>query len=290
MLSSDHDVPLREEEFRLLRDLVRERFGIIFDDTQRETLRSRLLSRLSHLDLFSFEEYYQFLRFAPDRAEELLHMVALLTNNETYFYRERPQLEVFSDVVLRSVRERKAQTGRREIRVLSAGCSTGEEVYTLAMMIYDSGQFFWNWDIMVTGIDVDRLALDKARSGLYFHNSFRSIAPSVLERHFTPSGKGACVKEVIRRFVRFRQANLLEPESYLDLGPVDVILCRNVLIYFGDPSIRKVIGLFHDLLAPGGYLLLGHAESLSRITDAFVPVRFPGTMIYRKPEPAGGPR
>jgi chemotaxis protein methyltransferase CheR len=284
MYPSDHGVPLHEEEFRLLRDLIRERFGISFDEAQRETLRSRLLSRLNHLDLLSFEEYYQFLRFAPDRSEELLHMVALLTNNETYFYRERPQLEVFSDVVLRGIRERKTHSGRREIRVLSAGCSTGEEAYTLAMLIYDSGQFFWNWEIAVTGLDVDRLALEKARSGLYFPNSFRSIDPAVLDRHFTPSGKGACVKEVIRRFVKFRQGNLLDLEGVEDLAPLDVILCRNVLIYFNDASIRKVIGNFHKLLAPGGHLLLGHAESLSRITDAFVPVRFPGTMVYQKPE------
>src|SRR5579862_8232420 len=160
MLSSENDVPLREEEFRLIRDLVRERFGIYFDDAHRESLRSRLVGRLSHLDLLSFEEYYQYLRFGPERSGEHLHMISLLTNNETYFYREKPQLDVFAQMVLRKVRERKSQEGRRDLRILSAGCSTGEEAYTLAMLIYDSGQFFWNWDITVCGIDVDQLALE----------------------------------------------------------------------------------------------------------------------------------
>jgi chemotaxis protein methyltransferase CheR len=285
MLSSDHDVPLREEEFRLIRDLVRERFGIFFDDAHRESLRSRLVGRLSHLDLISFEEYYQYLRFGPERTEEHRHMISLLTNNETYFYREKPQLDVFGQMVLKKLRERKALAGQRQLRVLSAGCSTGEEAYTLAMIVYDSGQFFWNWEISVSGLDVDHMALEKARSGVYFHNSFRSMDPATKERHFLPSGKGSAVKDAIRKLVSFRRGNLLEVETYQDLGPLDVIFCRNVLIYFTDPSIRKVISNFHDVLAPGGFLLLGHAESLSRITDVFQPIRFPGTMIYQKGEP-----
>jgi len=283
MLSSDRDVQLSEEEFRLLRDFIHERFGLYFDNRQQETLRSRLQGRLSTLDLLSFEDYYHYLRFGPDRAQELELMVSLLTNNETYFYREKSQLKIFAEHVLKNVRERKAGQERRDLRVLSAGCSTGEEAHTLAMIIYDSGHFFWNWDVQVTGLDVDKVALEKACQATYFHNSFRAIEPSVLERHFTPAGKGSTVKEAIRRFVRFRHGNLMNLESYADLAPLDAILCRNVLIYFSDSTIEKVVQNFQNVLAPGGYLLLGHAESLSRITDAFVPIRFPGSMIYQKP-------
>jgi chemotaxis protein methyltransferase CheR len=280
---SDHDVELSEEEFRLLRDFIHERFGLYFDDGQRHTLRARLATRVSSLDLMSFEDYYHYLRFGPQRSEELSRMASHLTNNETYFFREQPQLNVLQDHVLKAIKERKARTGERTLRLLSAGCSTGEEIHTLAMIVYDSGQFFWNWEVDLVGMDVDAAALEKARRGVYFHNSFRGLAPAVRERHFTREGSGERVKEPLRRMIRFRQGNLMELHSFDALYPVDAILCRNVLIYFSDQAIRKVVDHFWRALAPEGYLLLGHAESLSRITDMFTPIRFPGAMIYQKP-------
>lgn len=285
---SDHNVELSEEEFRLLRDFIHERFGLYFEDNQRHSLRTRLVGRLASLDLLSFEDYYHYLRFGPQRAEELQRMVSHLTNNETYFYREMPQLQVFADTVLKNLKERKAKAGERTLRIVSAGCSTGEEVHTLAMIAYDSGLFFWNWDVQVVGIDVDHVALEKARRGLYFHNSFRSLSPALMEKHFVgqPAG-GALVKENIRKMVRFREGNIMEAATYEGLEPTDVIFCRNVLIYFSDATILKVVQQFHRVLSPGGYLFLGHAESLSRITDLFTPVRFQGAMVYQKTGAAG---
>jgi len=284
---SDHDVDLSEEEFRLLRDFIHERFGLYFEDGQRASLRSRLVGRLASLDLMSFEDYYHYLRFGPQRPEELERMVSHLTNTEPYFFREMPQLQVFADHVLRSLKERKLTEAspRRTLRVLSAGCSTGEEAHTLAMIVYDSGQFFWNWDVQVVGVDVDHLALEKGRRGLYFHNSFRSLSPALLGRHFVRQGSGGTVKEAIRRMVSLRHGNLVDPASFDGLAPVDVVFCRNVLIYFSDVMILKVVRSFYDLLAPGGYLFLGHAESLSRITDLFTAIRFQGAIVYQKPLP-----
>lgn len=283
---SDHDFDISEEEFRLLRDFIHERFGLFFDDGQKHSLRSRLAGRLGALDLNSFEDYYHYLRFGPQRGQELQSMVSHLTNNETYFYREQPQLQVFADNVLRSIKDQKALSGERRLRILSAGCSTGEEVHTIAMIVYDSGYFFWNWDVEILGLDVDTVALEKARRGLYFHNSFRAMSPASRERHLIPEGNGSRVKENIRRMVRLHHGNIVSAESYQPFPPLDVVFCRNVLIYFSDAAIRRAVHLFHAALAPGGYLLLGHAESLSRITDVFTPIRFPGAMIYRK---AGGP-
>ena len=281
---TDHEIELSEQEFRLLRDFIHERFGIFFDDGQQASLRARLVGRLSSLDLVSFEDYYHYLRVGPQRSEELVRMISHLTNNETYFFREQAQLQVLSDHVLRGLREQKLRSGQRSLRLLSAGCSTGEEAMSLAMIVYDSGQFFWNWELSVTGIDIDPLVLEKARRAAYFHNSFRASSPALLEKHFLKQGSGWHVKEGIRRLVQFRAGNILDPASYEGLTPLDVILCRNVLIYFSDTTIGRAVELFHQALAPGGYLLLGHAESLSRITDAFTPIRFPGAMIYQKPE------
>jgi len=285
---SDHDVDLTEEEFRLLRDFIHERFGLFFDEGQRASLRARLLGRLSSLDLLSFEDYYHYLRFGPQRHEELQRMISHLTNNETYFFREGVQLQVFAQNVLKGLRDRKSREGQRTLRILSAGCSTGEEAHTLAMIVYDSGQFFWNWDVQVIGLDVDSVALDKARKAVYFHNSFRAISPALVDRHFVKAGLGQQVKEPIRRLVRLRQGNIIDPGSYDGLAPIDVILCRNVLIYFSDQAAGKAVRIFYDLLGPSGYLLLGHAESLSRITDVFTAIRFPGAMLYQKPDRGEG--
>jgi chemotaxis protein methyltransferase CheR len=279
---SDHNVELSEEEFRLLRDYIHEQFGLFFDDSQRGSVRSRLAGRLASLGLASFEDYYHYLSFGPRHAEERERMASHLTNNETYFYRETPQLQVFADSVVKSLKDRKSARDDRKLAVLSAGCSSGEEAYTLAMVLYDSGLFFWNWDVQVTGMDVDPAALEKARRAVYHPNSFRSIRPSIVEKHFVKEPGGARVKDAIRKMVRFRPGNIVEPAAYEGLAPLDVIFCRNVLIYFSDAMILKVMKLFHEALAPGGYLFLGHAESLSRITDLFTPIRFQGAMVYQK--------
>jgi len=282
--SVDHGADLSEEEFRLLRDFVHESFGLYFDESQRASFRARLAPRLAILGLGSFEDYYGHLRFAPERAEEQQRMVSHLTNNETYFFREQPQLGILSGPVLRAIKERKTTGGEKRLHALSAGCSTGEEPLTLAMILFDSGQFFWGWDVRVTGLDVDGAALDKARRGLYHQNSLRAATPSLLERHFVKDGAGVRVKEASRKAVSFRIGNLLDPASYEGLGPLDLVFCRNVLIYFSDAAVQRAVSLFHEALAPGGYLFLGHAESLARVASPFVPIRFQGAIVYQKPE------
>jgi chemotaxis protein methyltransferase CheR len=281
---ADYDVDLSEEEFRLLRDFVHETFGLYFDGTQRQSLKSRLAPRLDLLGLLSFEDYYRHLRFSPDREAEQQRMVSHLTNNETYFFREKPQLDVLADHVLPSLKERRAKDEKRALRFLSVGCSTGEEALTLAMILFDSGQFFWGWDVRVAGLDVDEAALEKANRGRYHRNSLRAVTPQQLERHFVSRPEGAQVKDGVRRLVSFRPGNLLDPTSYEGFTPADVVFCRNVLIYFSDEAIQRAVRLFHEILAPGGYLFLGHAESLARVTSAFTPIRFQGAIVYQKPE------
>jgi chemotaxis protein methyltransferase CheR len=285
-LQPDHDTELAEEEFRLLRDFVHETFGLYFDESQRGSLRARLAPRLALLGLASFEDYYRYLRFAPERAAEQQRMVSHLTNNETYFFREQTQLDVFSTYVLRAIKERKTRAGERRLHLLSAGCSTGEEPLTLGMILFDSGQFFWGWDVRVTGLDVDESALEKARRGVYHENSLRTLTAPLLERHFVRDGSGVRVKEASRKGVGYRAGNLLDPASYEGLDPLDVVFCRNVLIYFSDAAVERAVALFHEALAPCGYLLLGHAESLARVSSAFVPIRFQGAILYQKPEEA----
>jgi chemotaxis protein methyltransferase CheR len=279
----EHDIEFSEEEFRLLRDFIHEMLGLHFDDGAKPLLRARLAPRLSSLDLDSFEEYYHYLRFGPQRAQELERIASHLTNNETYFFREPTQLNVLTQHVLPDLKERKTASGDRCLRILSAGCSTGEEAYTIAMLLVDSGRFVWNWDLQVIGIDIDPVALEKARKAVYFHNSFRATDPVLMERHFMPEGMGRRVKEVLRRLVTLRMGNILDPSSFEGLAPIDVIFCRNVFIYFSDSAMLKATHNFYDHLAPGGHLFLGHAESLARITSVFTPIRFQGALVYQKP-------
>ena len=150
------------------------------------------------------------------------------------------------------------------------------------MILFDSGQFFWGWDVSVTGLDVDGAALEKARRGLYHQGSLRAVTPALFERHFTKDAGGVRVKESARRSVAFRAGNLLDPASYERLQPLDAVFCRNVLIYFSDGAVQRAVSLFHQMLAPGGYLFLGHAESLARVSSGFVPIRFQGAIVYQK--------
>jgi chemotaxis protein methyltransferase CheR len=271
------DLPMSEEEFRLLRDLVRQQFGLFYDDSKASLLKNRLLPRVTALGLASFDEYYHLLRFNPGRADELRRMVSHLTNNETYFFREMKQLEVFSQLLLKVRSSRKTT-----LRVLSAACSTGEEPYTLSILAQEKLGLLPGVRLEIVGVDVDEKVLEKARAGQYFKNSFRATEPLIIHRYFQSQGEARVVRDSVRKPVHFAWANLVEDKSLLPLGKFDIILCRNVLIYFQDDTIRRVVENLGNVLEDDGALLLGHSESLVRITDAFEAERHPGAIVYRK--------
>jgi chemotaxis protein methyltransferase CheR len=233
----------------------------------------------------SFSEYYQYLRFGPGREAERQQLISLVTNKETYFFREPAQLRAFATYVLRELKHRKTTRGERTLRILSAGCATGEEAYTIAMLIHDSGAFFWDWAVEVVGLDLDAAALEKARQGLYQENSFRATPAEARRAHFTAEGAAFRVKDRLRRRVRWVQGNLLDPAAYAGLGSFDAVFCRNVLMYFSEPAAGRVIAELQQLIPPGSYLLLGHAEALPRDEHALEVVRYPGAIAYRKAEP-----
>ncbi len=272
------DLPLTEEEFRLLRDFIRQQFGLFYDDSKVGLLKNRLLPRVTALGLSAFDEYYHYLRFNPSRREELKKMVSHLTNNETYFFRESKQLDVFSGTLLPECRDRRRGT----IRVLSAGCSSGEEPYTLAILAQEKFGLLPGFKLEIVAVDVDEKVLERARSAQYFKNSFRATDPLMTHRYFQSQGEARIVRDNIRKNVHFEWANLVDNASLRKLGTFDIIFCRNVLIYFQDDTIRQVIENLGSIMADDGALLLGHSESLVRITDAFQAERHPGCVVYRK--------
>lgn len=272
------ELPMTEEEFRLLRDFVRQQFGLFYDDSKAGLLKNRLLPRVTALGLASFDEYYHYLRFNPARADEMRKMVSHLTNNETYFFREMKQLDAFSNILLPAARDKR----KGVVRILSAGCSTGEEPYTLSILAQEKLGLLPGVKLEIIGIDVDEKVLEKARSAQYFKNSFRATDPLMIHRHFQNQGEAKIVRESVRKPVQFVWANLVDEKSFRSLGRFDMVLCRNVLIYFQDETIRRVIENLSSVLEDDGALLLGHSESLVRITDSFEAERHPGAIVYRK--------
>ena len=250
-------------EFQLIRDFIHEKYGILFRDEKRSFVKMKLIQRVSRLGLNSFREYFE-LVMGDEEEMQRRKMISLLTNNESYFFREDPQLDIYRDDLLPQLKVRKTLHGERVLRVLSAGCSTGEEAYTLAMLTFESGGFFWGWDVEIIGLDVDTRALATAREGVYYERSLRMTDGRYVDKYFSPnSGTHFDVKAHLKRMVDFRWGNIIDPDDWGDLKDLDIIFCRNVLIYFSEEKTRIALGNFHDALRPGGYLMLGHSESLT---------------------------
>jgi chemotaxis protein methyltransferase CheR len=235
----------------------------------------------------SFEEYYEYLRSGPQREAEREQLITLVTNKETYFFREPAQLRAFATYGLRDLKHLKSVSGERSLRILSAGCATGEEAYTIAMLVHDSAAFFWDWTVEVVGLDLDGAALEKAREGVYQENSFRATPAEARQAHFTAEGGAFRVKDRLRRRMRWVKGNLLDPAAYAGLGAFDAVFCRNVLMYFSEAASRQAIAHLRQVLRRGAYLLLGHAEALAREGGHDLEVvRYPGAIAYRMSERA----
>jgi len=272
---------MNQEEFRLIQEFVNERFGLVLDENKAGSLAAKLAPRLEDLRLGTIADYYYHLKFSPHNRAEHLNFISLLTNNETYFFREEAQLKVFSDFILSVLKENRMRSNDRRLRVVSAGCSSGEEAYTLAILLLESGQFVWDWDVQVIGMDIDPAVIAKAEAGLYGGRALSVTAPHLQERYFRKEGDCYRVKEVLQRITSFQQGNLLEFEDHFAEDSLDIIFCRNVVIYFNDSTVHKTVEGFARALRPDGYLFLGHSESLARITKMYEPLRFPGAVIYK---------
>lgn len=275
-------VALGPEEFRLLRDFISGFCGLWFDDDSGYFLERRLQHRLRERQLGSFLEYYYLLLYGHEREEELAKVVDVLTTNETYFFREMNQLRTLTEEIIPEIVQR--QGARRRLRIWSAGCSTGEEPYTLAILLLEHPALA-DWDKEIFASDISQRVLHAARRGVYTAASFRCTEPVYKERYFEQvDATSSRVAERVRRLVTFGQLNLLAPEQWTILGQFDAILCRNVMIYFNAEGKKQMVENFHRKLDDGGYLLLGHAESLMNISTAFTLRHFRHDMVYQKPE------
>jgi chemotaxis protein methyltransferase CheR len=266
-------------DWKLLTDLIQTRFGLLFDGVRREILDSRLRPRLRELRIESLREYYLHLRFHPDREAELGRLASLITNNETYFFRETHQFEI---LIRHVVPPLKSSLKERPLKILCAGCSSGEEAYSLVIALQNGGLEMAGitWEIEAHDVSPERIA--KGRLAVYDQSSLRACDPETRRRYFTHLSGRYHLKDRYRQGVRFFESNLVAPDTTLSRGLFDVILCRNMLIYFAQPAFDSLIDLFAQSLRPGGYLMLGHSESLLDRKTPFLPVLLDGSVVYRK--------
>lgn len=286
MFSNDDQILLTDEIFKLLRDLIYKSSGIWFDDNSREILRMRLTRSVQRHQFKDFKDYYLFLKYDREKEAELASLIDVVANHESYFFREMPQLKTFLEEILPEIKEKKTKEGKKEIRIWSAGCSTGEEAYTISMLMLESG-LLNGWGVEIFASDISQRVLHSARRGIYQKHSFRATDPLYISKYFQVDDNGYKISDKVKENVHFGYFNLLDSDKAIFINTMDVIFCRNVIIYFDLPVKKKVIEMFYNRLNDSGYLLLGHSESLINISTAFALRHFKNDMVYQKAVKSG---
>ena len=277
-------IKMSDEEFLVLRDFINRECGLYFEISSKYLLEKRLSRRIHEHQLSRFKDYHYFLLYDKNKLEEMGTLVDILTTNETYFLREEYQLKAFKEEILPEMLKKKKD---KTIRIWSAGCSSGEEPYTLAMLVLEAS-LPSDWKVEIIGSDLSQRVLQIARRGVYSSSSFRVTPDEYKERFFHQDESGKYhVNDELKEKVTFGKLNLLDSQRINLIPTMDIILCRNVIIYFDNETKRKVIGNFYNKLNEGGYLLLGHSESLMNISTSFKLKHLKNDMVYQKPEEIG---
>jgi chemotaxis protein methyltransferase CheR len=275
-LSAAASPAMSDEAYLLLNELITQRFGIEFPDHRKEILETRLRPRVATLRLPSFWDYYLHVR--GDRNGERQRLAELVTNNETFFFRELRQLESF----LTEAAPALQPPGGAPLRVLCAGCSSGDEPYSLGILSRGLARA-GGAPLAIDAFDIDTQRIAAAERAEYGRNSLRQLGPGQLERYFTPSGPERwSLRACWRADIRFSWGNLVELETFRGDHLYDAVFCRNVLIYFSPAALHRAVRHFAAVLRPGGLLFLSAAESIIGLSASFETVRLSGAMAYRR--------
>ena len=277
------DLQITDEEFLQLRDFIYQQCGIFIAENRKYLVENRLSNRIKDLNLKSYSEYYNYLRFDVSRRTELNKLFEVVTTNETSFFRNPPQLEVFQKHVLPGILDQCRRNGSKKLRIWSAGCSTGEEPSTLAIILHEvlKGEIS-SWDIKITANDLSEAVLAAARRGVYNDYALRTTPKEIADAYFIKEDTQYKIKPELKALISFGQINLNDRDQLKRVEKSQIVFCRNVIIYFDDEMKRKVINAFYDNLEINGALLIGHSESLHNISRAFQLEHHKGTIVYRK--------
>jgi chemotaxis protein methyltransferase CheR len=278
MTTENNPLTLSDDVFHLFRDLMYEQSGVVLDERSKYFVENRLMHSVQRLQFDSFRDYYYYLKYDRKKSEELANVIDLLTIHETYFFREEQQLKSFSEEILPELALKRKEA--KSIRIWSAGCSTGEEPYTISMLILEKEEFK-DWTVEIFATDISQRVLQSARRGLYQPASFRSTEPKYVSKYFKKEDNAYRISDTVKKNVVFLHLNLLDANRLAFINPMDLIFCRNVIIYFDMEAKKKVITMFHGKLKGNGYLLLGHSESLINISTAFALRHLKHDMVYQ---------
>lgn len=277
--SFNHHLDLPDDVFRQLREQIYKRTGMFFSDSSKYLIQKRLSPRAKELNFDSFQQYFYFLQYDSRAETEYDRIFDLVTTNETYFFREPAQLAAFAEEIVPEILDRKHV---KRVRVWSAGCASGEEPYSIAMLLSEGG-WFDRAAFEIFGSDLNQQVLMKARRGRYRESAFRAISPELRHKYFSREADGSWkISDDIRNRVSFGRLNIYDEGRVALLGLLDVVFCRNVIIYFDDASKRRVIQTLYNRLVDGGFLLLGHAESLITLSTQFKLRHLRNDMVYQK--------
>ena len=259
---------LSREDFKDLRDYIYDQSGLHFSDAKLYFLENRISKRLKELDLKTYREYFQ--------------LFDAITTNETSFYRNPPQIDAFAKNILPEVVKSIKARGQRTLKIWSAACSSGEEPYTLAMVLKDRADLIQGLQTTVYATDISNEILDKAKQGVYNAYTMRHLPPRMSRAYFQPADHHFGVVDSVKSLVQVTYFNLVDYAGYRRFRNMDIILCRNVLIYFDQKVKREIVKGFWDSLNGGGYLLIGHSESLHNINRDFKMQHYSRALAYRK--------
>lgn len=270
------------EEFVMIRDFMHEKSGIYFAENKMYLVKNRLTKRMAQLGIKSYRDYFYHVKYDTS-LKEFNELMNLITTNETSFFRNEPQLKSFSDEVLPLLVNQKLNCrANKTLKIWSAGCSTGEEPYTLAIMIQEALGPDHGFNVEIIANDISEEVLKKARRGEYSGLTLRNVSASILSKYYDQVGEMYRVKPEIKALVKFSHLNLNDPRKISMNNNFDVTFCRNVMIYFSDEVKKQLVRGFFNALQPGGYFYIGHSETLHGISKAFKLVYFKNALVYQK--------
>lgn len=272
---------ISNQEFAQLRDLIHRRFGINLTEQKRSLLVGRLQKLMRQLGLSTFQQYYDYL--VKDKTETALgELVDLISTNHTYFNREKDHFDYFYQTALPAVVEKLKKSNSKDLRIWCAGCSSGEEPYTLLMLMMEYfGAEYSSWNAGILATDISDRALSIARRGVYSKDRVDQLPEHLRRKYFTPAGtQEMAVIDKVKKEATFRRFNLMNTRFPFK-NPFQMIFCRNVMIYFDQPTREALVSRYHQHTEPGGYLFIGHSETLGRSQDRY---RYLKPALYQKGE------
>ncbi|MCR4429608.1 MAG: protein-glutamate O-methyltransferase CheR [Tepidanaerobacteraceae bacterium] len=273
---------INTRQFQQIRDLINKKSGIFFEEKKVYFLKRRIEERIKQNGLSDMDEYISFLKYGDD-GNEFQKLIDEITINETYFFREFEQLKAFAEECLPEILEIKKKRKEKSINVWSAGCSTGEEPYTIAIILNEMLENIVLWDVFILATDINKRVLEIAKKGVYESRSLKQVAGPYISKYFTPVDEEKYkINDASKMLVSFKHGDILESDAMVPDNFYDFIFCRNVLIYFDEVSRKQALEIFHKKLKYNGFIFLGHSESVGRITDSFTCRKMKNYYVYQK--------